>query len=115
MVSWSVSAGGPSVFSFDRRMIITFLLMLFWKKHIYFFLLFFFLFAVSNCFTTSFSPLVNYTTIGLHQQHIHPNVLLRQHYGKAALTTRDHKEALCAAAGFTHTAFREDQTTQQPH
>lgn len=33
----------------------------------------------------------------------HPNVLWRQHYGKAALATWDHKEALCVAVCFTHT------------
>lgn len=111
MVSWSVSAGGPSVFSFDRRLIITFFFTpleeaysLFWT--------FFSFFSFKLFYDLFLFLFLHYTTIGLHQQHIHPNVLLRQHYGKAALTTRDHKEALCAAAGFTHTAFREDQTTQ---
>lgn len=104
MVSWLVRTvkwlAAVLLWNFDREMI-------------------FFLYYVGEAhlvFTALQTLLQSLTLLWLHSHlcmlykkkhgsisNTHPNVLLRQHYGKAALAAWDHKEPLCVAECFTHT------------
>lgn len=57
----------------------------------------------SNCVMVSLSHFCMLYNKCCSISNTHPNVTLRQHYGKAALAAWDHKKALCVAVCFTHT------------